>query len=488
MGGGGMKPLRPHQTAAIAMLRSSLGRGNRRPMVQAPTGFGKTLLAAHIIAGARAKGKRVIFVVPAISLVDQTVEAFQAVGIREIGVMQGLHEMTNVSHPVQVASVQTLARREIPHADIVIVDEAHRWFRFMAGWMARWDAIPFVGLSATPWTKGLGQHYDDLIIAATTQDLIDAGYLSPFRVFAPCVPDLSGVRTQAGDWHEGDLGEAMDKPQLVADITRTWIERGENRPTLAFAVNRAHARHIQAGFQEAGIPCGYIDSFTDRADRNEVARKFNSGALKVVANVGCLTTGIDWDVRCIILARPTKSEILFTQIIGRGLRTADGKSDCLILDHSDTHTRLGFVTDIHHAQLCDGTAKEAKAERDEPLPKACPKCAFMKPPRTSKCPACGFHAVAQSNVENVAGELKELKAKGKANRNWTSAQKEYFYGQLRWIAEDRGYRSGWAANQYRAMFGVWPNAYRDAYPVAPNEDTLSWVKSQQIRYSKSRAA
>ncbi len=483
-----MKPLRPHQTEAIALLRQSLGRGRTRPMVQAPTGFGKTLLAAHIIAGARAKGNRVIFVVPAISLVDQTVAAFREVGIRDIGVMQGAHELTNVSHPVQVASVQTLARREIPYADIVIVDEAHRWFRFMAGWMARWDAVPFVGLSATPWTRGLGQHYDDLIIAATTQDLIDAGYLSPFRVFAPSVPDLSGVRTVAGDWHEGDLGEAMDKAPLVADITSTWLARGENRPTLAFAVNRAHARHIQEQFHSVGVPCGYIDAYTERQDRNEIARQFNAGDLKVVANVGCLTTGVDWDVRCIILARPTKSEILFTQIIGRGLRTADGKSDCLILDHSDTHARLGFVTDIQHEELCDGKATEKTQKKEPPLPKACPQCSYMKPPMVSVCPACGFKPVAQSQVETVDGELKEIKAKKKANKAWTNSQKRAFYAELLGVARARGYREGWAANQYRNQFGVWPNAHKGVEPMVASQETLDWVRHVQIAYAKRSAA
>jgi len=327
-----MKPLRPHQQQAIALLRQSLGKGNRRPMLHLPTGAGKTLTAAHIIHGARAKGNRVIFAVPAISLVDQTVRAFHAEGISCVGVLQGIHELTDPSQPVQVASIQTLMRRRIPDAQMVIVDEAHRWFDFMGEWMAKWDRIPFIGLSATPWTKGLGKHYDDLIIAATTEDLIREGYLSKFRVFAPSKPDLTGVRTVAGDYHEGDLAEAMNKPPLVADLVQTWKQRAEGRPTLAFGVDRAHAKAIQADFLAAGIACGYIDAFTERRDREVIAGQFNRGELQVVANVGCLTTGVDWDVRCIVLARPTKSEILFTQIIGRGLRTAPGKQDCLARD------------------------------------------------------------------------------------------------------------------------------------------------------------
>ena len=124
------RELRPHQTRAIELLRQSLGSGKRRPVLQAPTGFGKTLLAAAVVEGALAKQKRVIFTVPALSLVDQTVKAFWDEGIRDVGVIQGTNAMTDWSRPVQVASVQTLQRRPIPEADVVMIDECHRWFDF----------------------------------------------------------------------------------------------------------------------------------------------------------------------------------------------------------------------------------------------------------------------------------------------------------------------------------------------------------------------
>jgi DNA repair protein RadD len=103
-----------------------------------------------------------------------------------------------------------------------------------------WQSRPFIGLSATPWTRGLGQYFDDLIIAATTQDLISERYLSPFRVFAPSHPDLSDVRTVAGDYHEGDLSEVMRDSPLVADVVDTWLRRAENRSTFCFACNQSN--------------------------------------------------------------------------------------------------------------------------------------------------------------------------------------------------------------------------------------------------------
>lgn len=477
----------------MALTRSSLGRGNKRVILQAPTGFGKTVLMSHIAAGALARGNRVIITVPSISLIDQTVESLGADGLYDVGVIQSNHPLTDSSQPIQVASVQSLMKRNLNRieANLVLVDEAHRWFKFYADWMSSWSLIPFIGLSATPWTKGLAKHYDDLIIASTTQELIDAGYLAPFQVFAPAHPDLKGVRTVAGDYHEGDLAAAMMRGALVADIVTTWQARGENRPTLAFGVDRAHAAAIQAQFLQAGVPCGYIDSYTTREERQAIADEFHAGRLKVVANVGCLTTGVDWDVRCIILARPTKSEMLFVQIIGRGLRTADGKRDCLILDHSDTHLRLGFVTDIEHLTLDDGNpVSAAERVKDEPLPKECPACAFLRPARVALCPACGFKPERQSDVATVAGELEELipAAKRKLNRDATPEQKIAFYGGLRQYAIERGYKSGWAANQYKSKFGVWPNAYADAPPVPPSQDVIGWVRHSQIKYAKRRSA
>lgn len=492
-----MRPLRTYQQEAITSLKRSLMAGNKRPMLAMPTGAGKTLLSAHIVQGARAKGNRVCFVVPAIELIDQTVTAFHAEGIRDVGVIQADHPLTDYSQPVQVASVQTIARRAFPSTDVVVVDEAHKAFKRIFKWMQQEPDMVFVGLSATPWTKGLGKHYDDLIIATTTQELIDLGYLSRFRVFAPTHPDLEGVKTVAGDYHEGQLSEAMDQPTITADVVETWLRRAENRPTLCFGVDRSHAKSLQRNFQKVGVPTAYMDAFTDRLERDRIRTQFERGEIKVVCNVGVLTTGVDWDVRCLILARPTKSEMLFTQIIGRALRTADGKADALILDHSDTTMRLGFVTDIHHETLDMGREKTSAGqarEKHTPLPKECTACTFLKPAKVHKCPNCGFAPEKQPTVETVEGELVELKSRmtvaEKRNRSTDWQDKISFMGQLRLIAAERGRSSGWVAHAYKKYFGVWPNdeRVRNA-PTAgeASQHVRSWVKAQDIAYAKGKA-
>src|SRR5262249_36276955 len=154
----------------------------------------------------------------------------------------------------------------------VVVDEAHRMFHSANAWMDSPEMadVPFIGLSATPWTKGLGRHWHKLIIAATTKGLIEAGHLSPFRAFAPSRPDLSKIRTGAGDYHEGDLGKAMNKAPLVADIVTTWLERGQDRPTICFAVNCAHAQALHRQFTVAGVAADYVDGFTDDLERFKI--------------------------------------------------------------------------------------------------------------------------------------------------------------------------------------------------------------------------
>jgi superfamily II DNA or RNA helicase len=465
-------------------------------MIQGPTAFGKTHLAAHIIQGARDKGNRVAFVVPALSLVDQTVTAFEVEGIDCIGVMQADHPRTDPAQPVQVCSVQTLARRHKPDVAVVIVDEAHLVFKVIHEWMAEpaWASVPFIGLSATPWTKGLGKYYEDLIIAATTRELIEQKHLSPFQVFAPSAPDLSRVTVVAGDFHEGELAEACDTEVLVGDAIATWQKRGENRSTLCYGVNRAHAKHQQQRFIEAGIPAEYIDCLTERAERECIFNRFRSGDVKVICNVATLAVGIDLPmVSCIIDARPTKSEMAFVQRIGRGLRTSPGKDKLVVLDHAGNHLRLGLVTDIHHDRLDDGAPRRAgvtsRAERSEPLPRLCDECKAVIPRGARCCPVCGAVREAKSEVIHLDGELVELGSSARPSYAPTVADMAAFYGELRWIARERGYQDGWIGHKFRERFGLWPNDWRvsNAEPRPPSLKTKQWVRSRQIAYAKAIA-
>lgn len=495
--------LRPHQTQSLDGLRDALRTGARRVVLQAPTGFGKTVVAAHIVAGCRERSKRVTFCVPSLGLVDQTFERFLENGIEasDMGVIQADHPWRRPHAPVQIATAQTLSRREPPVTDVVVVDEAHIQHEVYERWMEAEPGKIFIGLSATPWARGMGRRWQVLVPSISLQDLIDQGYLSRFRVFAPSSPDLTGVATVRGDYHEGQLAKRMNRPQLVADIVQTWIERGENRPTLCFATGREHAQAIAARFAEFGISVAYVDANTPRQDRERIGRELAAGEVRVVVNIGTLTTGIDWDVRCIILARPTKSRILFVQIVGRGLRTADGKADCIILDHSDTHHRLGMVTDIHRDTLCTGKLTRAEREREEaeeriPKPRCCPACMALMAATERVCGECGAE-LPRPQLESSEGSLEEFtgaKPRPKRKRGEKATDvlramgKEEVFAQLTAVMIDRQRSTGWRAHAYREIFDAWPRNLDHLQPSpVVSYEVAQFVRAKDIRYAKSRA-
>lgn len=373
--------LRPHQAKALLDLRNSMRAGYRRVVVQGPTGFGKTVVAAEIVRSALEKGNSVLFTVPAISLVGQTFDAFVRYGIPgdAIGVMQGQDSRKRTGAPVQIATVQTLQRREIPDAPLVIVDECHIRAEVIDRLMDARPDLRFVGLSATPWRRGMGLRWQHLVATAPVRDLIAMGFLSTFEAFAPEVPDLSSVPVRAGDFAERQLSEFMADQRRVDSVVKNWLANGQNRPTLVFGVNRGHAEIIYKTFQRSGVAAEYVDGDTDIAKRTKVNDKFRRGELRVVCSVRTMTTGIDLPVSCIIDAAPTKSEILHVQKIGRGLRINPGTEDLVIFDHAGNLLRLGMPDDIHHRKMDRRGPKSKKPSRPGAarLPSACPKCGHL---------------------------------------------------------------------------------------------------------------
>ena len=496
--------LRPYQADAIERLRFAVAAG-KRPVLSLATGGGKTAVVAEIFRLARAKGKRVAFVVPLISIIAQTWNAFAAIGLEDdLSIIQGANHFdewgnsrTDWRQPIQLCSIQTLAKRGFPEADIVVFDEAHIVHESHKKWMKEAPSgTVFIGLSATPWRKGMKEMFDELIVAETTKQLIEQGYLSKYRMFAPAHPDLSGVKTTAGDYNVADLGRAMNKSPLVADVVETWLKLGQGRPTLVFAVDCAHAEALQRQFNDAGVPSGYIDAHTPLEAREAILEALRIGELQVVCNIGVLTAGVDAPyVSCIVLARPTKSEMLYIQIVGRGLRIKPQGGDLIILDHSDTAMRLGLPDSIVHEDFVTG--KEANAgerKKTEPLPKPCAACAFLKPPRTPICPNCGFESKRVSGVYCDEGELVEIgAAREKVSATHVTLKgakftRAEFYQQLKSYQELHGHKTGWTAHKYKEMMGNWPANHFPGLPGKPISPPVhSWLKSRQIAWANSKA-
>ncbi|MBQ2263239.1 MAG: DEAD/DEAH box helicase [Loktanella sp.] len=481
------KTLRPYQLDALAKIKNSILAGNRRIVTVLPTGAGKTLLASHIVAGALDKGGKVVFCAPMITLIDQTIGAFEAEGINDIGAIQASHPRTNWQASVQVASVQTLQRRDaMPPASVVLVDECHVYSKAIVDWMAECPDLVFIGLSATPGRTGMAEEWQDLVVGVTTSELIAAGYLSRFTVYAPSTADLSGVKIVAGEYQTSGAEAAMQDGALVGDILQNYITHGENRPTLGFAVSIAHAQRMAEEFTNAGIPSAYVEARTDTLERQAIQAAFRRGDIRVIWSVRTMTTGVDLPVSGIIDAAPTRSSMLHQQKIGRGLRVNDGTEDLKIWDHAGNTLRLGFVTDLDWSELPSGKREVKKVERKEPLPKECANCATLMQQRVKICPCCGEERKPPNGyVETEDGELVAINAEVGRAEVPTSVKQDW-YQMLIGAAIERGKKPGMAYFQYKEKFGVFPSTQFSKTPKPPTAEVRSWVKSRAIAYAKAK--
>jgi DNA repair protein RadD len=488
--------LRDYQRTAIDEVEKAAAKDCRRIVLQLPTGAGKTRIAAELCARAIEAETSALFVVPRISLIEQTCRAFEAEGLRNIGVIQGQHYRTNSNAILQIASAQTLARRDIPESGIVIIDECHLQFESIRKWIANddWRHVMFIGLTATPWSKGMARHWHKLISPVSIDGLIGQGHLSPFRVLAPPGPDLRGVRTVASDYHEKDISEVCDRKEIVANVIETWLKRGEGRSTLCYGVDRKHAQHLLDRFLEAEVKAEYVDGETPMFEREEIFERFRSSKTKVICNVATLDTGIDLDVRCIVDARPTKSRIRFVQTIGRGLRPAEGKDHCLILDHAGNHRRLGLVTDIGLPVLDDGENIRS-AERQPPTggeldARFCPECYCVQAPRARECPHCGHRFYAVTLVKERDGELVDFGSSARGQIVQHDEEKWYrglLFLQIEARSRGKVYKPSWAAVNFKEKFGHWPDRAWIEVPSMPSVEIRNWVRSRQIAFAKARA-
>ena len=492
------------------MTIDSLRSGKKRPLIQAPCSFGKTIIASEIFRRSLAKGKRAMMVVPSISLIDQTYSKFFQAGIYDIGVIHAKPPLTNPDAPIQIASVQTLRRRKLPKVDLVMPDEAHLMSRFYLQWTQDpdWAKIPFVALSATPWTKGLGQVYDDLIVGATIQQMVDEKLCCPIRIYNPGghKPDLSKVdiitnrETGEQDYHMGQVSELMCDPRLIGNVVHNWLEKGENRRTLAFCPDRKHARILQAKFEKEDVKTAYMDANTSREERTLIGQKLERREIQVVVQIATCVYGVDWPfLECIIWERPCMSEMTLVQGLGRGMRLdpANPVKDLIVFDHTVTTTDpeaglggLGHPLDIHHATLCDGkpkpeacASKPAERESQEPS-NTCP-CGFVKRQNQPKCPECGWVMMPKIDMEHTPGELHEVQREGLPDANANMDTKQRWYSQLLWMQDQRGYKDGWGARQYKEHFGVWPNQLSKVRTPA-GQAVLNYIKARLIRWAKSK--
>lgn len=484
--------LRDYQADAFGQAREAVRQGARRILICAPTGGGKTVIASALMEMVKEKGKRASFVVDRLSLIDQTSATFDRYGL-DHGVIQGGHFRFHPSKALQLCSVQTLGRRRWPETHVDVFDEAHVLHATHKKRLEEKASI-VIGLTATPFTKGLGKWFDVVINVTTTRKLIDAGWLAPYRVFSCAEPDMAGVTVRStGEWDEKEAsGKALE---VVGDVVAEYLKHGEGRKFICSAVDTAHVDELARQFLAAGINVAtytYKDSEDDRADTTREFRKPDS-AIRGLITVTAASRGFDVpDVSCVIMARPLRKSLAeHIQLFGRGLRIAEGKKDCLVLDHSGNMARFWqdceTFFDAGVQELDDGKKREKPKpkEKAEAEPIKCPTCRHLHKPMPF-CPACGHEYPKRQAVQHVPGTLKELIAGG--YRKELTAQ---LWPQVVGYVLER--REGEAAKKqalaiYRGMTGEFPKGawFESTVPVAPSAEVRNRIRAEQIRFAKGR--
>lgn len=489
--------LRPFQATTHERIRQAAREGHKRICVQAPTGSGKTILALNVIRESLLKNKRAMFLCDRKTLIAQTSDVARSVGLGHHGIIQAQNPMFDAQRPFQIASCQTLMRRGWPDTDVLVVDECHTLYRTWVDYIASDECKAFViGLTATAFSKGMGKSFSHLINAATMADLTAQGILVPMRIFSCRRPDMSGATVKAGgEW--SDESAAKAEMALIGDVLSEWQKLASDRKTIIFGPTIAYCEELAKRFNDAGIPAAVFCADTPDDVRARVTDDFAYGLIRVLISVEALAKGFDQkDVGCVCDCRPLRKSLSTAiQMWGRGLRSCPehGKEDCLLLDFSGNILRFWDdfervfhegVDKLDEGEKLDRTIREDKDEE----PKACPKCGHK--PFGRKCVQCGFEVERKALVEELPGEMQEIRI-GKKVLATNNAD---LWAQLATYAKQHSApekQQGRAAHLYKDIMGVYPPRewkIANAPEVEPTRATLGKIKSLYIAFAHRRAA
>lgn len=497
--------LRPYQHSAVERVEALTVAGVKAPLIVAPTGSGKTVIAAELIR--RAGDRRTLFLAPRRELIHQTCRKLDDVGVG-YGVLLAGDRRTNLDSTVQVASVDTLISRVLRSRRLqlapfhqVIVDEAHVGLTARRqALLALWPDATIIGLTATPCRsdgKAMGSVYDEIIEVASVRELTDAGFLVPARYFSVSEPDLKNVRTTAGDYNKADLDGVMNKAALTGDIVEHFLAHAATRRAAVFATSIAHSVALAQQFLTQGVAAEHVDANTPQHDREAIFERFTNGRTQVLCNCTLASIGFDLpELDCVVFARPTKSLGLYLQMLGRGLRPAPAKQDCLVLDHAGNVHRHGFAADDRywtlHGKYAQDQAKvkeaQRKKERDGIKEIHCPKCKCVWA-GSNTCPECGYYFAPKPKVvrtnDGALVELHGAPASENARRN--------FFLELYGYGQGRAYKPGWASYKYKERYNEWPpqnwTRHTAQYGgIEPGVASLRWIRSRMIAYQRAKKA
>jgi len=487
-------PPREFQAEAHEALRDGFRQGRRKQILVSPTGSGKTYCAMRLVSEALKKGKRAVFVCDRTALINQTSAVADKYGLTDHAIIQADHWRRDTSMPFQIASIQTLDKRGFwPQADLIIIDECHSTYKAWTKHIQNTKAA-VIGLTATPFSEGLGLLFDGRVNAATYDLLTRQGVLVPMRILDCVSPDMAGAATAGGEWTAKAASERELK--IVGDVVAEWQTHGENRKTIAFGPDIAYCTGLVQRFNECGIGAAMYTCETPDHERTALVAEFSKPDpdVRILVSVAALAKGFDVpDVGCIIDARPLRkslSEVL--QMWGRGLRSAPGKTDCILLSFSGNIRRFydDFVDvyfngcgSLDMAEKRDAVVREDK--EDEFVPNGCPQCQHK--PFKRRCLACGFEKTSELLDEATQGIMQEVRI----GKKKLADSKADLWNQICTYAKThvRGKQAGWAFYKYQDITGEKPSRsfprFDEAPIVAISTATSGKLKSLRIAYAKA---
>jgi DNA repair protein RadD len=498
--------LRQYQKDTLNKLVKSHRSGKKRIVLQAATGSGKTVMAASLVKYFLGLNKTILFLAHRRELITQASEKLTVSDIPH-GIIMADHR-SDERYNVQIASIDTLRARaitskkmEMPDADVIFIDEAHRslsntYLKIIDLYA---DSL-LVGLTATPIRsggEGLGYVYDDMVSAPSIKELTELGSLVDVKYYSPSVPDLKGVGVVGGDFNGKSLNERMDQPKLVGDIVDTWMHLAKGKQTIVFAAGVKHSMNLMELFQSKGVKAAHLDGTTDNEERVQILNDFNSGKITVVCNCMVLTEGFDAPcAEVCVLARPTKSLSLYIQMVGRVLRPFKSKEKAMVIDHSGAVYINGFIDDEHKWDLGSGVLRkrpERKERDDEDSIIVCEGC-FRTYSGGNICPTCGQKHKPKSDymtfIDSQLCLVDKKTRKAEDKEKYGKDSKKTFYKELLGFAEIKRHSKGWAYYKYKERFKEDPPYPPFKYPdsIMPSDQTKKYIKHLQIREVKRKQA
>jgi DNA repair protein RadD len=482
--------LRSYQEQTLIALREGFAKGKRAQILYAPTGAGKTEMAIELMRATKAKGNKAAMLLDRIVLCDQTSKRLEKYKI-DHGVMQAGHWRYRPYEPIQVCSAQTLEKRgTFPGLNLLIVDEAHQTREQTIEFIKNNPNVRVIGLTATPFTQGLGKVYDNVVSTVTTKELVEQKILVPLRVFVAKEIDMTGAKKVAGEWSQQEASTRGMK--ITGDIVSEWIEKtleifGKPMKTIVFASGVDHGVHLARKFQTEGYNFICISYKDDEDWKKQVIEDFSKPDTKIMGLVATdiLTKGFDVpDVAIGISARPfSKSLSSHIQQMGRVMRGCEGKEFAVWLDHSGNYLRFREDWEEVFEQGVDELDEGKEKAKKEPSDKVkedskCPKCSALWPRGSDTCYNCGHVKEKKNQVIAVQGEMVELT--GTATRE----SKQDFWNQMVWLMRYQNWSKGRAAHTYKDMFGVWPRNLADNRPEAPSQKTMKFIDKKLREFRK----